>query len=124
MWTYIQKTGAMLKPDGSVLGAGYSGKGAFKNVPNAQNLIDLGPIPEGTYYIGKPIAKTVTHGPYVLPLTPSPDNTMYGRDDFLIHGDSVVDPGNASEGCIVMPLYIREAIGMSDDLVLSVQAGQ
>lgn len=122
MWTYIQKTGALIKPDGSVLAVGYSGRGPFKNNPASQNLIAVGPIPQGLYYIGKPV-DTVTHGPYVLPLTPSPDNVMYGRSGFLIHGDSIVDPGNASEGCIVQPLYVREAIGMSDDLVLSVQSG-
>lgn len=120
-WTYIQSTGYMLRPDGSKIAQGYSGKGLFKNVPTSENVQAHGPIPKGLYYIGKPI-NTITHGPHVLPLSPDPANSMFGRSGFLIHGDSIVDPGNASEGCIIMPLFVREAISSSDDMTLAVQA--
>lgn len=83
-------------------------------------VVDHGPIPQGLYYIGKPI-DTIIRGPHVLPLTPSPENQMYGRGGFLIHGDSIVDPGNASDGCIILPLFVREAISSSDDMTLAVQ---
>ena len=118
-WTFVIQSGAMLRPDGSQIGTGYSGKGQFKNDPEAEALQGRGPIPKGLYYIGKPV-DTKTHGPHVLPLTPSPANTMFGRSGFLIHGDSIVDPGNASEGCVIMPLFIREAISSSDDMTLAV----
>lgn len=109
----------MFRPDGSLLTTGYSGKGQFKNDPNSEALHNRGPIPQGNYFIGDPI-DTQTHGPHVLPLTPSPANIMFGRSGFLIHGDSIVDPGNASEGCIILPLFARESISSSEDSELCV----
>ena len=119
MWTYRVTSGEMIRPEGTTLCNGYSGKGPFKNDPNSEALHNRGPIPQGRYFIGDPI-DTVTHGPYVLPLTPSPDNIMYGRDGFLIHGDSITDPGNASEGCIVLAHQYRIAISISGDYDLLV----
>jgi hypothetical protein len=49
---------------------------------------------------------------------------MFGRDGFLIHGDSVEHPGTASHGCIIMSRAIREAIAQSDDHELNVVAGE
>ena len=45
MWTYAQRTGA-LSHDGKVAGTGYSGTGAGRNVPDAQQIADVGPIPD------------------------------------------------------------------------------
>lgn len=118
-WMWSQGQGELRRPDGSLAARGYSGKGQWKNVPSAECLHDKGPIPKGLYFIGTAI-NTVTHGPFVLPLTPSPANTMWGRAGFLIHGDSIVDPGNASEGCIILPRAIREAIAISGDTDLAV----
>jgi hypothetical protein len=123
MWIYQQSTGKMLDPNGLIIGYGYSGKGVSKNNPEAQTLPNFGPIPEGYYNIGEP-HDTVTHGPFVLPLTPDPQNKMFGRSAFLIHGDSVVHPGTASEGCIIMPRSVREDIAKSVDKLLTVVSGE
>ena len=122
MWAYEQSTGRLFAPDGSLAGTGYSGAGAYKNDPTAQELKNLGPIPCGLYAIGEPV-NTVTHGPYVLPLAPDPANEMFGRDGFLLHGDSVISPGAASEGCIVMDRVVRELVGNSPDKQLRVLTG-
>lgn len=106
MWIYVQKTGELLR-DGSHIVLGYSGfddpetgqRG--KNNPELERVEEVGPIPVGKYLIGTP-HDTLTHGPYVLPLTPDPANEMFGRSAFLMHGDSVVDPGTASRGCIII----------------------
>jgi Protein of unknown function (DUF2778) len=119
MWTYEQSTGDMLDPNGNLLAVGYSGAGAAKNNPAYQNVVDAGPIPQGEYMIGLPI-DSPTHGPHAMPLTPSADNQMFGRDEFLIHGDSITNPGNASEGCIILPLFARERISESGDYELRV----
>lgn len=121
MWIYETVTGRMLDPNGDLAGTGYSGAEQFKNDPVMEGIHNKGPIPRGLYYIGKP-QNTVTHGPYVLPLTPDPSNTMFGRYGFLIHGDSIVAPGTASEGCIIMPRGVREAIAISGDMDLRVIA--
>jgi len=122
MWIYQQSTGKILDPKGLVLGFGYSGKGKYKNDPESQALANLGPIPEGYYIIGEP-HDTLTHGPFVLPLTPDPQNKMFGRSGFLIHGDSVVMPGTASEGCIIAARYLREDIASSVIKLLTVISG-
>ena len=117
-WTYEQRTG-QLSRDGANIVRGYSGAGEGKNNPEDQEIHNVGPIPRGLYTINSP-QDTVTHGPYVLSLTPDPENEMYGRDSFLIHGDSKVDPGTASEGCIILPRNIRERIWTSGDTSLKV----
>lgn len=121
MWIYEQATGAMFDPSGKLLAIGYSGAGAWKNSPADQNLPCKGPLPQGTYTIGKPV-DTMTHGPFVLPLAPNATNQMFGRSGFLIHGDSIVNPGSASEGCIILPRYARERINESGDDLLDVVA--
>lgn len=122
MWIYQQATGKILDPAGLLLGYGYSGRGIHKNNPESQSFANLGPIPEGYYNIGEP-HDTVTHGPFVLPLTPDPQNKMFGRSAFLIHGDSVVLPGTASEGCIILNRHLREDIAKSPIKLLTVVSG-
>lgn len=118
MWTWLQ-TGEMIGPD-DVRHPGYAGKGQHKNNPKSQQFKDLGPLPCGLYDILSPI-DTKTHGPYVLWLKPDPANEMFGRSAFGIHGDSVVNPGGASEGCICLPRIVREAIWKSGDHKLEVK---
>jgi hypothetical protein len=127
MWTYVQKTGELLR-DGLHVAAGYSGYDdpdsgqTGKNNPELENVEEVGPIPVGKYSIGSP-HDTLTHGPFVLPLTPDSANGMFGRSAFLMHGDSVVDPGTASRGCIIMSRKVRTAVAQSGDKVLQVISG-
>ncbi|MDR2925047.1 MAG: hypothetical protein LBU76_03735 [Azoarcus sp.] len=44
----------------------------------------------------------------------------HGRTHFLIHGDSMTDPGNASQGCIVLRRELRDAIAVSGDNFIEV----
>lgn len=117
MWTWYQ-TGEMDGPAAQRF-PGYSGKDPHKNDPSAENIENVGPIPRGRYSICEP-ADTFTHGKYVLRLIPNAANEMFGRSGFLIHGDSVVAPGTASEGCIILPLANRQAIWNSGDHALTV----
>jgi len=127
MWTYVQKTG-QLSHDGAYAATGYSGYDdpdtgqQGKNNPDLENVEDVGPIPVGSYSIGTPV-DTVTHGPFVLPLAPDPANQMFGRVGFLMHGDSVVEPGTASRGCIIMGRPVRNQVAASGDNSLQVISG-
>lgn len=127
MWTYVQKTGELLR-DGLHVAEGYSGFDdpdsgqSGKNNPELENVEDVGPIPVGKYLIGAP-HDTLTHGPFVLPLTPDAANDMFGRSAFLIHGDSVVHPGTASRGCIIMGKAVRTHVAESGDRQLQVISG-
>jgi hypothetical protein len=118
LWTWEQSTGKMYGPTG-LLAEGYSGAGEGKNNPTEENVQDVGPIPEGFYDMEPPI-DSPKHGPYAIPLLPDADNQMFGRSEFLIHGDSIESPGFASEGCIILPKFARERIWESSDHRLQV----
>jgi hypothetical protein len=59
----------------------------------------------------------------VLRLEPEPDTDTFGRAGFLMHGDSGAHPGEASEGCIIMPRNVREAVWTGGDHELEVVSG-
>jgi hypothetical protein len=48
-------------------------------------------------------------GPVALPLLPH-NHTAFGRTDLRAHGDSRKHPGEASQGCVVLPRPVRERI--------------
>src|SRR5581483_6610552 len=105
---------AMMRPEGTLLESGYAGNGAWKNDPEATNIHDHGPLPAGLYFIGTP-HDDIKVGEFAMALTPDPGNVMFGRFGFFIHGDSEDHPGQASDGCIVLSRWAREAIAASDD---------
>jgi len=119
MWTYEQSSGKIFDPSGALAGTGYSGAPEGKNNSLMQAIHNIGPIPIGFYTIEAPIDSAV-HGKYAMRLIPDVLNEMFGRDGFLIHGDSVVDPGTASEGCIIQAKNTRVAIWESSDHRLEV----
>ncbi len=119
MWKYSQSTGDLFSPGGDLVDTGYAGKGNAKNDPDQQCVADTGPIPRGFY----DIQPGITHpklGPVALRLEPDTGNNMCGRVGFFIHGDKVSDPGNASEGCIIMKRTTRETVDQSVDKRLQV----
>lgn len=88
---------------------GYSGRGIGKNNANKQHLKNIGPVPAGLYRVGLPY-RSLQHGPLVMRLDAMAGTTMFSRSGFLIHGDSIRNPGNASRGCIILSRTAREAI--------------
>jgi len=121
MWTYVQKTGELLK-DGKHVAYGYSGHGPGLNNPEMQSVHDVGPLPCGKYTFGHP--ENHPHlGPYSIPLIADPTNNMFGRSGFFCHGERVSsEPGQASHGCIILPRDVRETIWNSGDRDLEVIA--
>jgi Protein of unknown function (DUF2778) len=118
MWTYIRSSGVLLHA-AAYVGVGYAGKELATNNANCSDIKDVGPLPAGFYTFGVPINHSEL-GPMAIPLTPDPKNQMFGRGDFYCHGDSLVHPGFASDGCIVMISSVREQISMSEDKQLQV----
>lgn len=121
-WTYVQKTGE-LQQDGRNVATGYSGGAEGKNNPEMQSVPNVGPIPQGNWTITGPPVDTPEHGPYVLRLTPEKETETFGREGFLMHGDSKEWPGTASHGCVIMPRSVREKVWESGDKELEVVAG-
>lgn len=117
-WQYSQRT-RVLTHDGRHIGVGYSGKkGIWLNNPAQERVRDKGPIPRGQYRISAAYAHA-QKGPVVMTLTPVGHNA-HGRTSFMIHGDSRENPGDGSEGCIVLGPTFRSLIAASGDTVLSV----
>lgn len=94
---------------------GYAGRCDGKNNPDMCDVPDVGPLPPGRYTIGKPIDHPKL-GPMSFPLEPAQTNEMFDRSAFYIHGDSIEHPGEASEGCIVLPPGARNRIIAASDL--------
>jgi hypothetical protein len=121
---YEQATGRMLISENGhydTLAVGYSGSFSrhARNDPDQQCVVKAGPIPRGLYHIGHP---EMGPSPYSLRLTPDPSNDMCGRSGFLIHGDSITHPGDASDGCIILTRRERETIvssGLKDLVVVA-----
>lgn len=116
-WQYSQSTG-LLARNGQEVGVGYSGRANGRNKPMLESMGSVGPIPRGYYRIG-PQRSHPRKGPVTMSLTPDGHSAL-GRTRFLIHGDSINNPGDASEGCIVLNRAIRQAIAMSGDTELEV----
>lgn len=88
-----------------------------------QDVHNVGPIPQGNYRICAPV-DTLAHGPWFLALEPDAANTMFGRSGFGIHGDEIAHPGEelASDGCIILPMFVRQLIWATNDHQLQVTA--
>jgi hypothetical protein len=117
--TYDQPTGTLATDFPRRVFVGYSGHGLGKNNPALQSLPRVGPVPQGTYAVSNPF----THpekGRLCFRLVPMSGNHMFGRSGFLIHGDSIRHPGDASEGCIILPLAAREYLAFHKLSVLQV----
>ena len=130
-WTYDRSTQQLFDNEDNEIenttgGAIYAGcgknqneiesesKGTPKNYRRGKTCYaEAGPLPAGLYVVGKPFDDPDHLDPYVMKLTPDLNNKMYGREGFYIHGDSKSHPRKASDGCIVMPKNMREAIGIS-----------
>jgi hypothetical protein len=118
-WSYSQSTGA-LSHNGEFIDTGYSGHGDGFNNPNAQDDVDVGPLPQGNYTIGAVEADGGRLGPYVMPLQPDAANRMFGRNGFFIHGDNRAMNNTASDGCIILSRLVRTLIAQSGDTNLTV----
>lgn len=117
-WRWEQSTGHLFHDD-QFLASGYSGFPPHTNKPESEQIKGLGVIPKGRYHIGNPY-DSPNVGPFALPLEAYPETATFGRGDFRIHGDSRVNPGSASHGCIILTRQIREAIAKSGDKTLEV----
>lgn len=118
MWTFEQSTGKLYSKVGVCVATGYAGGNCGKNPegknnPSMQGSKAIGPLPQGVYTIGTPVMASKL-GPFAVPLVPDAANIMFGRGGFYCHGDTT-PPGNASEGCIIMPRAIREQLVASKE---------
>lgn len=113
-WRFCSSTGGLYLNDRPVA-LGYSGHSEGRNNPDLEAQARVGPIPAGRWLIEGPPIDTASHGPYVLRLEPADGTNALGRSGFLMHGDSIEHPGDASLGCIIMPRATRQQVWESGD---------
>jgi hypothetical protein len=119
MWTFNSSNGALAHDGALVTVLGWSGHDEGRNNPRLEDEPDIGPIPRGVWEIG-PVFDSETHGPVAMRLAPAEDTKTFGRGGFLIHGASILNPGESSKGCIILPRTVRLEIAGSDDKMLEV----
>lgn len=119
-WVYQVKTARFYHNGSYAFTARYAGAKGFYNDPSKECVADKGPLPRGTYHISAPFFHPHAKK-YTMRLTPESSNHMCGRGGFLIYGDSISDPGGASNGCIILDLNYRIKIGTSNDHTLIVE---
>ena len=153
-WTYSQRifargqTGLLALTNTGQSWECYSGHGDGLNNPLLEAVADVGPIPEGKWFIEAVINTDPATNPFA---NPSPDRIgnwlsseahlgpwvwilswvsqadgnpawlfpQRDRKSFRVHGDSSAQDHTASEGCIVAPLAARMLIHDGDSLTVS-----
>lgn len=110
-FVYSQSTGIMVKvvegESTTISTTGYSGAPGYVNQAAYESLGFKGPLPQGEYQI----TQVDNHrGDKTIDLSPSSDNVMFGRNNFLIHGDNGKNNFSASEWCIILDNAARTAI--------------
>ena len=118
-WRYGQTSGKLYH-DNELIGTAYSGYEQDHNVHADEELPKLGPIPVGKYTIGLFFDDPGGKGPTVAHLVPCEGTETFGRSGFMVHGDNSKLDFSGSEGCIVAPRAVREAMRASDDRELEV----
>lgn len=123
-WTYVQESGKLYRPDGSLAGTGYAGgcggeRPEGVNNHSMQAIKNVGPIVVGVYRKGDVVMQSQL-GPFAIPLTPESHNMMLGRGGFYMHGDKRHPPRSASHGCIIMARAVRTEFYESSDPTLTV----
>ena len=122
IWVYEQATGKMIYPDGHTVAQCYSGHGAGLNNPADEQVAGAGPIPHGMWHIDLTPLEHTACGPLALALSPIGHNA-FGRSLFRIHGDNQSVNHTASDGCIIAPRPVRQAIIDSGITYLNVVHG-
>ncbi len=97
----------------------YSGHAEGLNNPAMENDKGVGRLPRGMYTISQ-FFDHPHFGPCVARLTQTSGDT-FGRAGFMIHGDNPRMDHSASDGCIVCPRTVREAIRASGERQLEVE---
>jgi hypothetical protein len=115
---FSQSTGKVTEDDGTLVATGFAGNDSRPGVnpnhahgylnPAAEYLHNIGPLPKGTYSVGA-WGSHPPLGAHSAPLTQTSGQT-FGRKGFFIHGPSLDDPLNSSEGCIVISHLQRLAV--------------
>lgn len=88
----------------AVVGLGYAGATAGLNNPEMEHVRNVGPIPEGAYFLRETRHPRFRAPAFeCVPTFPTSEKLKrYGRGGFWIHGDNASLNFSASSGCIIL----------------------
>lgn len=112
-YQWKQSEGVLLQ-SGRAVSRGYAGAPGYVNETSSESLKNKGPLPRGGYSITLIYPRHAKFGPACCVLQPDTTNRMFGRSAFLIHADSIKNPGAASEGCIILDYKTRLIFKVGD----------
>ena len=115
-WTYSQSTGVLFNHSTNQSWQCYSGHGDGLNNPQLQDLVMVGPIPQGSWEVVE-IASDLKTGPVTWFLEwMAPIWSYPGRDkgSFRVHGDNAEVNHTASDGCVIAPHDCRVTGAVGD----------
>ena len=130
-WTFLQ-AGKLITPMGHPSAhTWYSGFSSGRNNPAAEGLVDIGPIPCGTWTLATLIDTPTAMGPIAIHLIPdqATRDRVFGLgrhpDSFYIHDGRIDGQLTASRGCLVC---VEGTVGVrsmwdSGDRTLIVKSG-
>jgi ribosomal protein L37E len=101
-----------------LVAVGYSGHQPAINDIHSQSAKNVGPIPTGTYTLVLNTISPEKGSTPIFDLRPATSNRMFGRDSFMIHGDTEEMDHTASDGCIVMAHNFRQMLKAGDTIVV------
>jgi len=114
------------------MGRDFDASGMFvggKNNPAKEGVKGVGPLPGGLYTADWLELVHAIVGKFAIHLKPDATTeariVAYGREpaSFFLHGDSYEHPGEASDGCIVQALNVRQQFWNSGDHRIEVISG-
>ena len=97
----------------AVVGLGYAGATAGLNNPEMEHVRNVGPIPQGTYFLRETRHPRFRAPAFECVPTHSTAEKLkrYGRSGFWVHGDNPGVNFSASSGCIVLNRTARLELG-------------
>lgn len=107
-WIWKQASGELWR-GGKLIATGYSGAPGHKNKTESEAIRSAGPIPRGRWQMFYVYAAGHKLGQCAIALRPV-GHAALGRSDFMIHADSIRNPGAASKGCVILPLEVRRTL--------------
>ena len=121
-WVYAIAARTLFDDAGNILAVGcdfrppYSGNDQWRDDPTAGGVVGHGPLPPGLYRIG-PVYDDPHLGPHVMHLDPEGWDGG-GRTVIRCHGDNSRGDASASDGCLILPPALRQALSSSAALLL------
>ena len=123
MWKFVIESGRFSSPEGDGE-LGKSGREEGENNPAFQNSFNIGPVPEGKYFIDAAIFPQDYMGERAFPLVPQEGTSTFGKSGFYLHRrleeNLLEHQCNRYHTCIILSDEMLRLVAASPDRILLV----